>query len=155
MLSGDSGVGGGEKFVSRHIEPTPRLAVGRMVAERGVASSMIDVSDGLFRDLEKLTSERGLGAEVSLADLPLSPGFLPLSRRFYEDAYRLAVSGGEDYELLFTSSAGHRGAVEDVSRLCGITISRIGSVTGGGGIKFFDEGGEEVFYDTGGFEHFC
>lgn len=155
ILSGDPEVGGCEGFVSRHIEPTPRLAVGRMVAERGIASSMIDVSDGLFCDLEKLTSEHGLGAEVSLADLPLSPGFLTLSRRLSEDAYRLAVSGGEDYELLFTSSAENRAAVEDVSRLCGVAISKIGSVTGGGRIKFFDEGGEEVFYDTGGFEHFC
>ena len=155
ILSSDPKVGGCEGFVSRHIEPTPRLAVGRMVAERGIVSSMIDVSDGLFCDLEKLTSERGLGAEVSLADLPLSPGFLSLSRRFSEDAYRLAVSGGEDYELLFTSSAGNRAAVEDVSRLCGVAISKIGSVTGGGRIKFFDEGGEEIFYDTGGFEHFC
>ena len=155
ILSGDSGVGGCEDFVSRHIEPTPRLAVGRMVAERGIASSMIDVSDGLFCDLEKLTSEHGLGAEVSLADLPLSRGFLSISRRLSEDAYRLAVSGGEDYELLFTSSAENRAAVEDVSRLCGVAISKIGSVTDGGRIKFFDEGGEEVFYDTGGFEHFC
>ena len=155
ILSSDPGVGGCEGFVSRHIEPTPRLKVGRMVAERGVASSMIDVSDGLFCDLEKLTSEHGLGAEVSLADIPLSPGFLSLSGRLSEDAYRLAVSGGEDYELLFTSSAGKRAATEEISRLCGVAISKIGSVTGGGRIKFFDEGGEEVFYDTGGFEHFC
>ena len=155
ILSGGPGAGGYEGFVSRHIEPTPRLEVGRMVAERGVASSMIDVSDGLFRDLEKLTSEHGLGAEVSLADLPLSPGFLSLSGRLSEDAYRLAVSGGEDYELLFTSSAENRAAVEDISRLCGVAVSKIGSVTGGGRVKFFDEGGGEVFYDTGGFEHFC
>ena len=156
MLSGGSGIGGGEGFVSRHLEPTPRLAVGRMVAERGIASSMIDVSDGLFCDLEKLTSEHGLGAEVSLANLPLSPGFLSLSGRLSEDAYRLAVSGGEDYELLFTSSASaeKRAATEEVSRLSGVAISKIGSVTGGGKIKFFDKGGEEVFYDTGGFEHF-
>lgn len=155
ILSSDPGGGGCEGFVSRHLDPTPRLEVGRMVAERRVASSMIDVSDGLFCDLEKLTSEHGLGAEVRLADLPLSPGFLSLSGRLFEDAYRLAVSGGEDYELLFTSSAEKRAATEEISRLCGVAISKIGSVTGGGGIKFFDEGGEEIFYNTGGFEHFC
>ena len=154
LSSGDPGIDGGEIAISRHIEPTPRLAVGRMVAERGIASSMIDVSDGLFSDLEKLTSERGLGAEVSLGDIPLSPGFLSLSAGFCEDAYRLAVSGGEDYELLFTSPGDKRGAVDEVSRLCGVAISRIGSVTGGRGVRFFDEGGGEVFYDTGGFEHF-
>ena len=74
-LSGDCGIDGCEGAVSRHIEPTPRLQVGRMVAKRGIASSMIDVSDGLFCDLEKLTSEHGLGAEVNLGSLPLSPGF--------------------------------------------------------------------------------
>lgn len=155
ILSRDPGIEGGEGPVSRHVEPTPRLAVGRMVAERGIATSMIDVSDGLFCDLGKLTSERGLGAEVNLENLPLSPGFLSLSERFCEDAYRLAVSGGEDYELLFTSPEDRRGAVDEVSRLCGVAISRIGFVTGGRGVRFFDEGGEEVFYDTGGFEHFC
>ena len=155
ILSSDPGIDGCEDLVLRHIEPTPRLAVGRMVAERGIASSMIDVSDGLLSDLEKLTSEHGLGGEVSLGDLPLSPGFLSLSRRFSEDVYRLAVSGGEDYELLFTSSAENHAAIEEVSRLCGVAISKIGSVTGGRKIRFFDEGGEEVFYDAGGFEHFC
>ena len=116
---------------------------------------MIDVSDGLFCDLEKLTSEHGLGAEVSLGSIPLSPGFLSLCGRFSEDGYRLALSGGEDYELLFTSSARNRASIEEVSRLCGIAISKIGSVTAGRKIRFFDKGGEEVFYDTGGFEHFC
>ena len=153
-LSGDCGIDGCEDAVSRHVEPTPRLRVGRVVAERGIASSMIDVSDGLFCDLEKLTSEHGLGAEVSLGSLPLSPGFLSLCGRFSLDGYRLALGGGEDYELLFTSSARNRASIEDVSRLCGIAISRIGSVTAGGEIRFFDDEGREVFYDTGGFEHF-
>jgi len=154
-LSGDCGVDGCEGAVSRHIGPTPRLQVGRMVAKRGIASSMIDISDGLFCDLEKLTSEHGLGAEVNLGSLPLSPGFLSLCAKFSEDGYRLALSGGEDYELLFTSSSQNRASIEEVSRLCGIGISKIGSVTTGRKIRFFDEGGEEVFYDTAGFEHFC
>ena len=155
VLSGDGGIDGCEGFVSRHIEPTPRLRVGRMVARRGIASSMIDLSDGLSCDLEKLTSEHGLGAEVSLADIPLSPGFLSLCGSFSEDGYRLALSGGEDYELLFTSSARNRASIEEVSRLCGVAISKIGSVTSGRKIRFFDEEGKEIFYDTAGFEHFC
>lgn len=155
ILSSDLGIDGCEGVVSRHLEPTPRLAVGRMVAERGVASSMIDISDGLFRDLKRLTSERGLGAEVSLGNIPLSPDFLSLSQGLSEDIYRLAISGGEDYELLFTSRVENRGAIGEVSRLCGVAVSKIGTVTGGRGIRFFDEGGGEVFYDTGGFEHFC
>ena len=150
VLSGDCGIDGCEGAVSRHIEPTPRLQVGRMVAKRGIASSMIDVSDGLFCDLEKLTSEHGLGAEVSLGSIPLSPGFLSLCGRFSEDGYRLALSGGEDYELLFTSSARNRASIEEVSRLCGIAISKIGSVTAGRKIRFFDKGGRRFFTIPGG-----
>ena len=155
VLSDGSGAAGYETFLSRHFEPTPRVAAGRMLAERGIASSMIDVSDGLLCDLDKLTSAHGLGAEVKLRSIPLSPDFLSLSGRFCEDGYSLALCGGEDYELLFTSSVHDRGSIREVSRLCGIPISRIGSVTGGAKIRFIDDGGEEVFYDTGGFEHFC
>ncbi len=154
VLSGEGGTEGCEGVVSRHIEPTPRLEVGAMVASRGIASSMIDVSDGLVCDLEKLTSQQGLGAELALGSIPLSPGFLSLCGSFSQDGYRLALCGGEDYELLFTSSEQNRASVKEVSRLCGVSISKIGSVTAGGKIRFFD-GGKEVFYDTKGFEHFC
>ncbi len=154
ILSSVPEISGYRDLISRHINPTPRLSLGRMIAERGVASSMIDISDGLFCDLGKLTTEHGLGAEVNLGELPLSSGFVSLSREFSEDPYRLAVSGGEDYELLFTSGK-NRAAIEQVSRLCGVAVSKIGSVTGERRIRFFGEGGEEVFYDTEGFEHFC
>ena len=153
-LSGGGESGEYEKMISRHLDPTPRLAAGRMLGQRRLASSMIDVSDGLFRDLEKLTSEHGLGAEVGLAHIPLSEDFLSLSGRFCEDPYIFAVSGGEDYELLFTSAADNFSAVEEVSRLCGVAISKIGSVTSRRGIRFINSEGEEVFYRNGGFEHF-
>ena len=156
VLSGGHGstTRGYGRFVSRHFEPTPRIAAGRMLAERGIASSMIDISDGLLRDLGRLTSAHGLGAEVEIRDIPLSPDFLSVSSRFCEDGYSLAICGGEDYELLFTSQAHARASVREVSRLCEVPISRIGLVTGGGKIRFLDGSGE-VFYDTEGFEHFC
>lgn len=154
ILSGEERPAGYEGPVSRHIEPVPRLSAGRLLGLRKLASSMIDVSDGLFADLGRITSDRGLGADVGLGDIPLSPGFLDLSSGFCGDGMRLAVSGGEDYELLFTALPENAGAVEEVSRLCGVAISKIGSVTGSGEIRFLDASGGRVFYDREGFQHF-
>lgn len=154
ILSGEERPAGYEGPVSRHIEPVPRLSAGRLLGLRKLASSMIDVSDGLFADLGRITSDRGLGADVGLGDIPLSPGFLDLSSGFCGDGMRLAVSGGEDYELLFTALPENAGAVEEVSRLCGVAISKIGSVTGSGEIRFLDASGGRIFYDREGFQHF-
>lgn len=154
ILSGEERPRGSEGPVSRHLAPVPRLSAGRLLAVRGLASSMIDVSDGLCADLGRITSARGLGADVRLGDIPLSPGFLDLSSGFCGDGLELAVSGGEDYELLFTALAGKEGEVEEVSRLCGTAISKIGSVTESGEVRFLDAAGGRVFYDKEGFRHF-
>lgn len=154
ILSGDSRPPGSEGPVSRHVEPVPRLAAGGLLGRLGIASSMIDVSDGLFIDLGRITSDHGLGAEVMLEDIPLSPEFSSLSPRFSDNAMSLAVSGGEDYELLFTALPENAAAVAEVSRNCGLAISRIGAVTEREEIIFFDGSGRRVFYETDGFRHF-
>lgn len=70
---------------------------------RGLATSMIDISDGLFIDLLRLCDESRTGARVYLDRIPLSPGIKKASAFLGIDPYRLAASGGEDYELLFTA----------------------------------------------------
>ncbi len=140
--------------VSRHLDPEPRLGFGRSVAQRGIVSSMIDISDGLFSDLEKLTSNFGLGAEIRLDDIPLSPHIRSLSLSLGEDPYEFAVSGGEDYEILFTSAAENSDALKEVSSDCGVSVSEIGRVTRGNTVRFFDDSGQEVFFGTRGFSHF-
>lgn len=85
----------GEVKVSKsdsHFYPEPRIAVGRKL--RGVASSMIDVSDGLSTDLAHICEESGAGAEIEVDSLPVAPGA----------TLEQALHGGEDYELLFTAS---------------------------------------------------
>ena len=155
ILSGGDRPPGFEVPVSRHLEPVPRLAAGGLLGRLGIASSMIDVSDGLFIDLGRITSDHGLGARVMLEDIPLSPEFSSLSPRFSEDAMSLAVSGGEDYELLFTAPPENAAAVTKISRDCGIAISKIGSVTEGEEISFLDGAGRRVFYEAEGFRHFA
>lgn len=84
-------------FAGRYILPEPRLAEGVKLA--GIASAMIDISDGLLADLAHICEESGVGAEIHAADIPVSEFFSVVSGISREELF----SGGDDYELLFTS----------------------------------------------------
>ncbi|HXG30192.1 MAG TPA: thiamine-phosphate kinase [Thermodesulfobacteriota bacterium] len=162
---GDSALGlrvlqGGEKgkedeyLIERHISPRPRLALGRTLAEKGLPTSMIDISDGLILDLERITVEHGLGAEVYIDRIPLSPCYRKRVSDFISDPYGLALSGGEDYELLFTSPSGREEEIREVSRALRIGIVGIGYVIPEPTIRVLGSTGEEVKIDKRGFIHF-
>lgn len=89
-----------EPLLRRHLLPEAR--VPREVS--GLATSMIDVSDGLLIDLSRVCDESGVGARVDLKTLPISSNMKRTSRALGIDPFGLATSGGEDYELLFTAS---------------------------------------------------
>lgn len=78
--------------------PRPRIALGESLLE--VASAAMDVSDGLLADLSKLTAASGVGATLEIESLPLSKELL--GKKGLDEARRLALTGGDDYELLFT-----------------------------------------------------
>jgi thiamine-monophosphate kinase len=99
-----------------HFFPQPRVATGRALAGRGLASAAIDVSDGLSVDLQHLCEESGLRAEVNAALLPLAAGA----------TLKDALHGGDDYELLFTAAA----AARVPTRIAGIPVHRIGRMLG-------------------------
>jgi thiamine-monophosphate kinase len=92
------------RAVRRHLLPTPQLELGLWLGEQPEAAAM-DLSDGLSRDLHRLCRESGTGAEVTFETLPLSDRFVPLCERIGADPRALALSGGEDYVLLFTLPA--------------------------------------------------
>jgi thiamine-monophosphate kinase len=106
-----------------HFYPEPRLAVGRRL--RGIATAMIDVSDGLSTDLTHLCEASGLGAEIEAAALPIHPLAVEAERTgIAPSALDLALHGGEDYELLFTAAP-----KEPVPRqIAGVAVRRIGTV---------------------------
>jgi thiamine-monophosphate kinase len=88
----------------RHFYPSPRIEVGRILREKGLASAMIDTSDGLSTDLAHLCEESNVGAELESALIPRASAGKPVR----EVDLDLALHGGEDYELLFTARPGKR-----------------------------------------------
>ena len=85
------------RLVRTFLDPSPRLELGSLLARLGLASAMIDVSDGLAVDLAHLCEESGVGAELNLAAIPISSELRRTSGRPLD----LALHGGEDFELLF------------------------------------------------------
>ena len=109
----------------RHV-PEPRIAAGRKLAGLGARIACIDVSDGLAADLRHLLGT-GLGADLDPEALPLARGVAGGARRLGLDPHRLALTGGEDYELLFTLPPGRPGR-EALARRLGVEVSELGTV---------------------------
>ncbi len=93
----------------------PRLAVGRYLRQRGLATAMIDISDGLSTDLRHLCDESGVGAEISENLIPVAAS----------STFAFGLHGGDDYELLFTAPEG----ASMPARLAGVAITQIGITT--------------------------
>jgi len=128
----------------RHFHPTARINAGVWLRRRGLASSMIDVSDGLSTDLEHICEESRVGAEIEAAAIPRARVGRPLQ----QVAFDLALHGGEDYELLFTSASKIPSAIGD------IPVSRIGRITRKREMALVDEEGNSRRLVAAGWEHF-
>jgi thiamine-monophosphate kinase len=130
--------------------PEPRVELGERL--RGLAHAAIDVSDGLAGDLKHILERSGVGATVSYAQVPRSASFRELGNPEIEKD--CVLSGGDDYELLFTAAADRRGDLESLSRELGMPLARIGSITPGAPkLSVLDAGGRPLSY-RGGFDHF-
>ena len=143
-----------EYLIMRHKRPQPRLDLGRELARKRLASSMIDISDGLLLDLERISIKQGLGATIYLDRIPLSSNYKKRISDFSKDLYSIAISGGEDYELLFSSSKENEEAIQELSRIQKIKITKIGHITEQPSIHLLNKDGEEISYDDRGFVHF-
>ena len=128
--------------------PIPLLQMGRSLAAS--ASAMMDVSDGLLIDLERLCSASGCGAEVDLESLPLSSAFVA-ERGKHRAARLFAATGGDDYALL----AALPGDIDPVrlSLPQAPTLTCIGRLVAGSGIKLHDRDGDVPLPETLGYEH--
>jgi thiamine-monophosphate kinase len=128
----------------RHFTPEPRLKIGQYLRQHELASSMIDLSDGLSTDLDHLCQESGVGAEVDSAAIPRalagkSARELPLA---------LALHGGEDYELLFTSSK------RIPAKIAGVSVTEIGRIVRGKKLTLISATGARKPLRPKGWENF-
>jgi thiamine-monophosphate kinase len=133
-------------LVKRFSRPTARVAAGRQLA--GKASAAIDLSDGLFTDLEKLATASGVGVELDLDSLPVSAALRHSANR--DKVLSFALAGGDDYEICFAANpAGFDGLAE----IAGVPVHRIGRVVGGKGIACTRDGSPYAYHDMG-YRHF-
>ena len=117
--------GNSNRWIKKHLYPEPRLALGRWLAEKRLATAMMDLSDGLSTDLTRLCAASGVGARIAIDKIPKAQ--LPNKGRSKFDATELALHGGDDYELLFTAHPRKAGQVP--SAFQGLPLSCIGEVT--------------------------
>jgi thiamine-monophosphate kinase len=130
----------------RHFYPEPRIELGRVLREKGLASAMIDLSDGLSTDLAHICEESGVGAEIESRAIPLARVGKPAR----EVELEMALHGGEDYELLFTSPQGKRVPAQ----IDGVLLTQIGVINRGRRIFLMNENGVGVELKARGWEHF-
>ena len=133
--------------------PTPRMALGTSL--RGIASAMADVSDGLMGDLGHILKASGVGAQLNLSALSQ----LMLTHQAWDCPHewllRCVLSGGDDYELVFTAPPASQQSVEAAALSSGTPITRIGRITPDSGFVLMDDNGDVVHHDFRSFDHFA
>jgi thiamine-monophosphate kinase len=132
--------------------PTPRLALGQ--ALRGIATAAADISDGLLGDLQHILKASHVGADIDTAMVvsTLASGFmcnLPLATQ-----RMLTLSGGDDYELVFTAPEHARADIAGLSVSTHTPITRIGKVNGSQQLRLLDSEGDEMRNEFESFDHF-
>ncbi|MCB1672948.1 MAG: thiamine-phosphate kinase, partial [Pseudomonadales bacterium] len=130
--------------------PEPRVPVG--VALRGLASAAIDISDGLISDLGHIVAASGVGAELDVAQVPLSGVLRECVKE--EAQLPLALGGGDDYELCLTVAPEHCSAVEDAVAALDVRLTRIGEIVSGNAVQCLNNHGEPVTFEHTGYNHF-
>jgi len=135
------------RFEQAFSKPTPRIAEGQLLLEQGVKTA-IDISDGLLADLGQICKASRVGAEIEADRVPVEPKVLAA---FGDKALEMALTGGEDYELLFTASAE---IIEKVKQAAACPVTVIGKVTAGKGVTAVDSRGKTLKMAKAGWEHF-
>jgi thiamine-monophosphate kinase len=139
--------------VGRHLDPTPRVREGRRLADMMLPTAMIDISDGLLADLGHILEQSGRGAVIELEKLPLSACMSDYLRDHCPGGYRFPLSGGEDYELLFTLPPERKEIVTGLFAGLGTRITKIGRITGSG-LEVISPDGAPFPLAAKGYNHF-
>jgi thiamine-monophosphate kinase len=140
-----------DHLLSRYLLPQPRTAIAQ--ALRRHASAAMDVSDGLVGDLAKLCRVSGVGADVAIADVPLSPAARQVVAT--EPAMMETIlTGGDDFEVIATVAPDRLAALHQEAAAADVPITRIGAVTAGKGAHFRDADGRALVFRRPSYSHF-
>jgi len=151
------------RFARQRLEqPTPRIALG--LALRGVASAAADISDGLLGDLGHILQRSGVGATLDtsvattlIASCAYSTGATGQFDSYFsaQTALQCVLSGGDDYELVFTAPVAARSAVQAASLASGTAVTRVGQIDAAPGLRLIDAHGAPVANTFASFDHFA
>jgi thiamine-monophosphate kinase len=131
--------------------PSPRVALGQLLAQQGIAHAAIDISDGLVGDLGHILTASNVGATLDVDALPAGPVLAAQSaalRRAY------CAAGGDDYELCFTAPASARAAVLAAAESCATPVTRVGAIAAQSGLRLVDAQGLPLQLKLDSFDHF-
>jgi thiamine-monophosphate kinase len=145
---------GYETLVLAHQKPTPRLNTGNALGKSGLAHAMIDISDGIAKDLGHICEQSGIGALLKAASIPMSEEIQRLGSEVEKSPLEWALYGGEDYELLFTASPAHEKKIISLTaEVSGSPATKIGTIIPEDGIRLETDKGKEPL-KPGGYVHF-
>ena len=145
---------GEDYLVARHRLPTPRVSVGRAIGRSRLATSMIDLSDGVAGDAVHLAEESRVGVVIYADRVPLSGPLRALAQAAGVDPLSWALRGGEDYELLLTSSPDNVPALTAAVSAQGVDLTEIGEITESPGVLLARPGGRREPLGSVSWQHF-
>ncbi len=141
--------------IRRYRRPTPRIALGRALAANPAVHAAIDISDGLVQDAGHVAEAGGVGLLLRAHDLPLSPALRQAAEQLGQDALAWALTGGEDFELLFCAARDTvEGLVARAPSEAGVPVCVVGEVVEGEGVRVVGADGSELPIDRSGWDHF-
>jgi len=142
-------------LVQRHLYPAPRLTEGRLIASKGLATAMMDLSDGLASDLHRLCESSRVGAVIDLASLPVSSPLFRYAKMKGKEPSEYALAGGEDFELLFTVSSTRSKRLIQLRQRGRMKVTQIGQIRPRReGIMLITKEGRRRALKEEGYEHF-
>jgi thiamine-monophosphate kinase len=131
--------------------PTPRVALGRLLAEGGLAHAALDISDGLIGDLGHILAASGVGATLDADALPAGPVLATQDQALRR---RFTVAGGDDYELCFTAPVAQREAILAAGLAAATAVTRVGTIDALSGLRWVDTAGSPLDVGVRAWDHF-
>lgn len=138
-------------LIAAHLDPQPQLLLGQALAQSGCMHAMMDLSDGLATDLAHICKASGVGAEIEAGQVPLSAALQQAAGVLVMSPLQLALSGGEDYQLVFTA-APDQSDMQQIAQSVGCKVHCLGRIVKGTGVVLC-EGDRRRDIDFKGYEH--